>query len=52
MDQPIPNLTLKEFEDGFGMINRDLLPEENIKVLVIKDNNVILNFELITDRHN
>jgi hypothetical protein len=22
MDQPIPNLTLKEFEDGFGMINR------------------------------
>jgi hypothetical protein len=28
------------------------LPEENIKVLVIKDNNVILNFELITDRHN
>jgi len=32
------------------MINRGLLPEENIKV-VIKDNNVILNFELITDRY-
>lgn len=37
MDQPIPNLTLKEFEDGFGMINRGLLPEKKTsKYLLLK----------------
>jgi hypothetical protein len=40
---------LKELKDGFGVANQDVLPKENILV-VVKNNNIMLNFELEFDK--
>ena len=42
-------LMLKELKDGFGVANQDVLPKENILV-VVKNNNIMLNFELEFDK--
>ena len=35
---------LEEFQGGFGVVNKDVLPEEII-LIIVNDNNIILDFK-------